>query len=73
MSTSDLMQTDADAIADPCTTAMRQKVAGASGEKSSGGQAYDDGMASSSHEGLDGYKQGQYLQTSDISDYKVDS
>ena len=49
---------------------MRQKGA-ASGEKRIG-QVYDDGIASS-HEGLDGYKQGQYLQTSDISDYKVDS
>ena len=58
MSTSDLMQTDADAIADPYTTAMarHQKIS-----------------ASESLDGLDSYKPGQYLQTSDISDYKVDS
>lgn len=58
MSTSDLMQTDADAVADPCTIG--------------GDASREDGGGS----GLDGYykhRQQQYLQTSDISDYKFDS
>ena len=70
MSTSDLMQTEADAMPDPFTK-RSQRTSGRGGNED-GESAYGVAGAGIASE-LDQYKPSQYLQTSDISDYKIDS